>query len=112
MVASYSFNVGALVLEEQRNRKAGGADRDRTCDLLIANETLYQLSYDPIHQFRPAIFGRNHFRAQPKIIFLSARPSQLLRLKESGGHFRVAIIKSSLEKGIASTRFHLKVQVA
>ncbi len=31
----------------------GGADRDRTCDLLIANETLYQLSYDPIHH-RPA----------------------------------------------------------
>ena len=28
--------------------KDGGADRDRTCDLLIANETLYQLSYDPI----------------------------------------------------------------
>ena len=26
----------------------GGADRNRTCDLLIANETLYQLSYDPI----------------------------------------------------------------
>ena len=29
-------------------RKAGGADRIRTCDLLIANETLCQLSYDPI----------------------------------------------------------------
>jgi hypothetical protein len=28
--------------------KSGGADRNRTCDLLIANETLYQLSYDPI----------------------------------------------------------------
>src|SRR5436190_13381179 len=28
--------------------KDGGADRNRTCDLLIANETLYQLSYDPI----------------------------------------------------------------
>ena len=27
--------------------ECGGADRDRTCDLLIANETLYQLSYDP-----------------------------------------------------------------
>ena len=27
----------------------GGADRNRTCDLLIANETLYQLSYDPIN---------------------------------------------------------------
>ena len=31
--------------------EAGGADRNRTCDLLIANETLYQLSYDPIHFF-------------------------------------------------------------
>ena len=28
----------------------GGADRNRTCDLLIANETLYQLSYDPIQK--------------------------------------------------------------
>src|ERR1035438_4845580 len=27
--------------------KDGGADRNRTCDLLIANETLSQLSYDP-----------------------------------------------------------------
>jgi hypothetical protein len=27
--------------------RTGGADRIRTCDLLIANETLYQLSYDP-----------------------------------------------------------------
>ncbi len=26
----------------------GGADRIRTCDLLIANEALYQLSYDPM----------------------------------------------------------------
>ena len=32
--------------------KAGGADRNRTCDLLIANETLYQLSYDPIRETR------------------------------------------------------------
>jgi hypothetical protein len=30
----------------------GGVNRVRTCDLLIANETLYQLSYDPIHQER------------------------------------------------------------
>jgi hypothetical protein len=29
----------------------GGAEGSRTPDLLIANETLYQLSYDPI-QFR------------------------------------------------------------
>ena len=26
----------------------GGAKRSRTADLLIANETLYQLSYSPI----------------------------------------------------------------
>src|SRR5882762_624164 len=30
--------------------KDGGAEGSRTPDLLIANETLYQLSYDPIHQ--------------------------------------------------------------
>ena len=30
----------------------GGVDRDRTCDLLIANETLYQLSYDPTQKSR------------------------------------------------------------
>ena len=31
--------------------RAGGAEGNRTPDLLIANETLYQLSYDPI-QFK------------------------------------------------------------
>jgi hypothetical protein len=30
----------------------GGAEGIRTPDLLIANETLYQLSYDPIQQAR------------------------------------------------------------
>ena len=40
--------VPELVVEIFGN---GGADRNRTCDLLIANETLYQLSYDPIHQW-------------------------------------------------------------
>ena len=34
--------------EEEWKFLDGGADRDRTCDLLIANETLCQLSYDPI----------------------------------------------------------------
>ena len=34
---------------------AGGADRIRTCDLLIANETLYQLSYDPIPKRRQSM---------------------------------------------------------
>ena len=30
------------------NQLDGGAEGSRTPDLLIANETLYQLSYDPI----------------------------------------------------------------
>ncbi len=30
--------------------RSGGAEGSRTPDLLIANETLYQLSYDPIPQ--------------------------------------------------------------
>ena len=29
-------------------QKDGGADKDRTCDLLNAIQALYQLSYDPI----------------------------------------------------------------
>ncbi len=36
----------------------GGAEGSRTPDLLIANETLYQLSYDPIHRIR-RMLGRD-----------------------------------------------------
>ena len=38
------------LLIERRLKSNGGAEGSRTPDLLIANETLYQLSYDPIHQ--------------------------------------------------------------
>ena len=31
----------------QEDRKVGGANRDRTGDLLVANQTLSQLSYGP-----------------------------------------------------------------
>jgi hypothetical protein len=39
--------------EGHQRRKSGGVEEDRTPDLLIANETLYQLSYDPntLHRF-------------------------------------------------------------
>ena len=37
-------------LMERSLESNGGAEGSRTPDLLIANETLYQLSYDPIHQ--------------------------------------------------------------
>ena len=33
----------------------------RTCDLLIANETLYQLSYDPIHVSRGQLRQKKRF---------------------------------------------------
>jgi hypothetical protein len=33
--------------ERSRGRNPGGAERNRTADLLIANEALYQLSYGP-----------------------------------------------------------------
>ncbi len=35
------------MLLEARGSLIGGAERDRTADLLIANETLSQLSYGP-----------------------------------------------------------------
>ena len=50
LVGNMSFRGADHSLEA--NRKAGefgGAMGSRTPDLLIANETLYQLSYDPIH---------------------------------------------------------------
>jgi hypothetical protein len=33
-----------------RRAKAGGADRDQTDDLVVANDALYQLSYCPVNQ--------------------------------------------------------------
>jgi hypothetical protein len=49
---STSHWLGTLV--KAFGAEDGGADRNRTCDLLIANETLYQLSYDPM-PFAPDI---------------------------------------------------------
>ena len=43
--------AAAFVLAALR-AKAGGAEGSRTPDLLIANEALYQLSYDPSQRRR------------------------------------------------------------
>jgi hypothetical protein len=40
--------VGAGDLERAAILQAGGASRDRTGDLLVANQTLSQLSYGPL----------------------------------------------------------------
>jgi hypothetical protein len=45
--------------------KNGGANRIRTCDLLIANETLYQLSYDPTKS-NAEMFATNDHAVQPQ----------------------------------------------
>jgi hypothetical protein len=55
-------------------RKNGGADRIRTCDLLIANETLYQLSYDPIHADSDSL-GTERRQAQLRTLTCGARES-------------------------------------
>jgi hypothetical protein len=51
---------GVTVIEPRKGSKppdfslrSGGAEGSRTPDLLIANETLYQLSYDPIQFIKP-----------------------------------------------------------
>ena len=51
-----SLVVGALVLANDERPKtndgvSGGADRDRTGGLLVANQALSQLSYSPIPQW-------------------------------------------------------------
>ena len=47
----------------------GGAEGSRTPDLLIANETLYQLSYNPVHQARNSY----NVRIKPQEPFLCGR---------------------------------------
>ena len=47
---SVAQNRGAEALLRSKAAKDGGAEGSRTPDLLIANETLYQLSYDPIQR--------------------------------------------------------------
>ena len=44
--------------------KAGGAEGSRTPDLLIANETLYQLSYDPSRSKQRSLIWSNSGREQ------------------------------------------------
>ena len=40
-------DYGAAAFDSRRSAKAGGAEETRTPDLLLAKQTLYQLSYSP-----------------------------------------------------------------
>ena len=40
------LQIGTLMIQGQTN-EFGGAEGNRTPDLVIANDALYQLSYDP-----------------------------------------------------------------
>ena len=48
-------------------KQCGGADRDRTCDLLNANQMLSQLSYAPVGPGKTTENGRNSMSGQRKI---------------------------------------------
>ena len=52
----------------------GGAEGNRTPDLLIANETLYQLSYDPIHLIR-RLLGRETGTTNRSLLPRASRPN-------------------------------------
>ena len=53
------------VVKQFNPQKDGGADKDRTCDLLNAIQALYQLSYDPnqwgVNLERPLFFVKSYF---------------------------------------------------
>ena len=71
--------------EETGRNPNGGADRDRTCDLLIANETLYQLSYDPIHQDRTRNTLKGNFAERNSVLqWLQSFFQQCLFLRPVG----------------------------
>ena len=76
----------------------GGADRDRTCDLLIANETLYQLSYDPNrHQQNSRGFSRVHAGECQRV-----SPERAAHRQAAGGKLKPWLIKFEMVDVIAS----------
>src|SRR5580693_4637391 len=86
---------------EARRTKRGGARRDRTADLVIANDALSQLSYGPI---QPTVKGletasnRGHLQAAP-------RPSQERRNRCFAGNFPCLPLTEpifSLKRSLAS----------
>ena len=72
-----SFSAGFRTFWDVVEYCFGGAERDRTADLLVANEALSQLSYSP-HQTRIAHhFHRRNAVEQP----LASVPASTRRLK-------------------------------
>ena len=61
---------------------AGGAERDRTADLLIANEALSQLSYSPEPRIAPAISQARRVCRERRLA-LSRRPRSVRRPRAS-----------------------------
>ncbi len=55
--------MGRLGVNDSINRqKSGGAERDRTADLFVANEALYQLSYSPKDGYYYEVLSRTQAR--------------------------------------------------
>ena len=60
--------------------KAGGAEGNRTPDLLIANEALYQLSYSPALSARRGMpSGARQVKLQPGTLRLAKRKARVRR---------------------------------
>src|ERR1041385_552886 len=71
--------------------RIGGAIGIRTLDLLIANETLYQLSYDPIHQRRRLLWPKCLCR-QVEVWSRPRSVTVLLCLRRSFGWTVLAVV--------------------
>ena len=70
-------------MEEPRD--GGGAEGNRTPDLLIANEALYQLSYSPIPRVAAAPVARGRRRARTMLMTPSEVKRGRLILSRSAG---------------------------
>src|ERR1700761_6083516 len=64
-----SFRLSAAAPRVARRAKRGGARRDRTADLVIANDALSQLSYGPSATVPGygAVSSRRHLQSTPSV---------------------------------------------
>src|SRR6059058_2765667 len=86
---------GVAAPREARRAKRGGARRDRTADLVIANDALSQLSYGPVATASggpEATDNRRHLQSGP-------RPSQERCKKSETADFGVILPGTSLVCG-------------
>ena len=70
------------------NSEFGGPDRDRTGDLIVANDALSQLSYRPLQAADDAIVARDYCTAGDRTSFGMDLRNCLLRFRNAKGPAR------------------------